>query len=358
MRPISKLRPLIVFILVIATSGCGSSRRWYNEANGPDEEIIVLDPPDQGFYAKELDCMGIPIKSSSNVTDDALHEAADRIKLMLQHLPTALTNIMNHGMEIHILGRREKPSEMPENRSVRSNTEVKAHSDEPWISFDARARGYVTDCCVIPEENLVHLIDDGHRGKDVGIHEFAHVIMGYGLNSSIRKRIAHQFDSSMSHGLWAGKYAHENSGEFFAELSTWYFGYHGSDDDDDVGTGPEALRKYDPEAYKLVDDIYSNRLRLEIALHPADSLKSFVPDENLRPELGERTGVIFVNHRKDSVTLFWVDKKGAIAIRHKILPDSRYFQHTVRGQLWIVGTGSEALCEYRSDSKIRFANIW
>ena len=47
--------------------------------------------------------------------------------------------------------------------------------------------------------------------------------------------------------------------EFWAELTMWYFGTHG-----DLGmTGPkpengrDGLKKYDPEAFALMDDFYS-----------------------------------------------------------------------------------------------------
>jgi hypothetical protein len=52
--------------------------------------------------------------------------------------------------------------------------------------------------------------------------------------------------------------------EFFAELTMWYFGTHG----DLSMTGPkpangrEGLKRYDPEAFALIDDFYSGRIEI------------------------------------------------------------------------------------------------
>jgi hypothetical protein len=63
----------------------------------------------------------------------------------------------------------------------------------------------------------------------------------------------------LERGKWKTAYAATNDDEFFAELSMWYFGTHG-----DVGRmspapepGRDGLRRYDREAFELLDGIYS-----------------------------------------------------------------------------------------------------
>ncbi|MCB1125771.1 MAG: hypothetical protein KDM81_04700, partial [Verrucomicrobiae bacterium] len=54
---------------------------------GPSPTITRIDPPEQGFYAKRLDYEGIAIKTSTNVVDEALFAARDRLSMMLTNLP-------------------------------------------------------------------------------------------------------------------------------------------------------------------------------------------------------------------------------------------------------------------------------
>ncbi len=58
--------------------------------------------------------------------------------------------------------------------------------------------------------------------------------------------------------------------EFFAELSMWYFGTHGDlhMKDPKPENGPDGLKQYDPEAYKLFDDFYSGRMFVNLPASP------------------------------------------------------------------------------------------
>ena len=121
--------------------------------------------------------------------------------------------------------------------------------------------GLLTSC---GEENLLQLPNDRYRGRDICLHEFAHNVQQHGVNREVRARIREQFRASLAKGLWKGAYAATNEGEYFAELTMWYFGTHG-----DLGmqgpkpeNGPEGLKKYDPEAYALLDDFYSGRIKV------------------------------------------------------------------------------------------------
>src|SRR5437588_134791 len=77
------------------------------------------DPPEKGFFAKKLDCLGIPIKASDVVADEALYEARNRLKRMLEHLPNAVKNLVDAGAELHVIGKSQVTSDLPEWRHMK-----------------------------------------------------------------------------------------------------------------------------------------------------------------------------------------------------------------------------------------------
>jgi alpha-glucosidase len=121
--------------------------------------------------------------------------------------------------------------------------------------------GLLTSC---GEENLLKLEKDHYNGRDICVHEFSHSIRNYGIPRDVRARFDEQYKNSLAKGLWEKSYAGSNPDEFFAELTMWYFGTHG--DLHMTGpkpeNGPEGLKKYDPEAYALLDDFYSGRIKI------------------------------------------------------------------------------------------------
>jgi alpha-glucosidase len=220
------------------------------------DRIQPINPPEQDFYAKRLDYEGIPIKAAAVVADEALFAARDRLQRILKNLPTVRYNLKVAGAELHIIGKDQVTSDLPEFRNL------KGKPFDGKLTVDQRTRGLgglLTSC---GEENLLQLPGDRYAGRDICIHEFAHNIQDHGLSEEVRLKIREQFHRSLDKGLWKGAYAATNESEFFAELTMWYFGTHG--DLHMTGTkpanGPEGLQAYDPEAYALLDDIYSGRI--------------------------------------------------------------------------------------------------
>jgi alpha-glucosidase len=169
-----------------------------------------------------------------------------------------ISNLANAKAELHIIGKDQVTTDLPEWRHDRG----KPLAEYNGLTRDQRTRGMgglLTSC---GEENLLKLEKDRYKGRDICVHEFAHNIMFYGVQREVRSRIEQQHKKSLEKGLWKNSYAGSNANEFFAELSMWYFGTHG--DLHMTGpkpeNGPEGLRKYDPEAYSLIDDFYSGRI--------------------------------------------------------------------------------------------------
>lgn len=228
-------------------------------------KIVVIDPPEKDFFSKRLDFHGVPIKAHRVVADEALYAAYDRLALMFTNLltkqPMVLSNLLAAGAALHIIGRDQVTTDLPEWRHDKG----KQLAEYKGLTRDQRTRGMgglLTSC---GEENLLKLPQDRYRGRDICLHEFAHNVLDHGCPREIKKRFAEQRKRSLEKGRWQKSYAGSNVDEFFAELTMWYFGTHG--DKRMTGAkpadGPDGLKEYDPEAFALMDDFYSGRINIE-----------------------------------------------------------------------------------------------
>ncbi len=164
------------------------------------------------------------------------------------------------GVELHIIGRDQVTTDLPEWRQDKGKPLAEYHG----LTRDQRTRGMGGRLVSCGEENLLKLQKDRYRGRDICLHESAHAIRNLGVPHAVAVRFDEQYRRSLDHGLWQASYAASNPDEFFAELTMWYFGTHG-----DLGmtgpkpaNGPEGLKQYDPEAYALFDDFYSGRIEI------------------------------------------------------------------------------------------------
>src|SRR5262245_379666 len=244
----SVLLVFAIFLGIVANANC--------ENGFPS--VHPIDPPGQGFYSKQADYKGIAIKASSDVADEALYAACGRLTMLLSNQPIVAANLAAAGAELHIIGREQVTSDLPEHRHLKGKKLDRYNG----LTVDERTRGLgglLTSC---GEENLLKLEKDRYKGRDICVHEFAHNIRQHGIPREIRKRFDEQYRKSLDSGLWQKSYAGSNPDEFFAELTMWYFGTHGDlhMTGDKPENGPEGLKKYDPEAFALMDDFYSGRI--------------------------------------------------------------------------------------------------
>ena len=246
---------LLAFIILACFAGAASA---VEAANHFRPEIQIIDPPEKDFFAKELSFHGIPIKAPAVVADDALFAAYDRLTGMLRNQPVAVSNLVAAKVELHIIGRNQVTTDLPEWQHDKG----KPLAEYGGLTRDQRTRGMGGRLTSCGEENLLRLQPDKYFGRDICVHEFAHAIRHYGMDRETRSRFTEQYNHSLEKGLWLKSYAGSNADEFFSELTMWYFGTHG--DLNMTGpkpeNGPEGLKKYDPEAYALLDDFYSGRL--------------------------------------------------------------------------------------------------
>ena len=144
----------------------------------------------------------------------------------------------------------EMTTDVPEQRNMK-----------PKDYWDRRARGLggrITSCGA---ENLLNLRGDRYRNENILIHEFSHCIHQHGLRAvdpDVRPPAARDLREGRStQGLWADTYAAENPSEYWAEGVQIYFdcqapagGVHNDID------RREKLEKYDPELFKLIDEVF------------------------------------------------------------------------------------------------------
>ncbi|HXW55812.1 MAG TPA: hypothetical protein VEJ67_08700 [Candidatus Cybelea sp.] len=273
---------VLVFALTVPLTDC-RERQSENQAEPRNRpKIEAITPPEDGFFAKELTYKGILIKAPSVVADEALYVLYGRMARQTAQLPTVVTNLAAAGAEVHIIGRNQVTTDLPEWRQDKH-----VPLDEyNGLTRDQRTRGMgglKTSCA---EENLLQLFADRYRGRDICTHEFAHNIENYGIPPAVRAMFDKQYEISKSKGLWINSYAGSNPDEYFAELTMWYFGTHGdlSMTDPIPANGPEGLRQYDPDAYKLFDDFYSGRIEiatLEPVPHNTEDARSSPPSDSL-----------------------------------------------------------------------------
>src|SRR6185437_3496734 len=253
------MRLLITAVAVaVAFSGACASSDLATESH---PAITRINPPEKDFFSKELSFHGIPIKSHEVVSDKALEIAYAKLSMMMAHLPMIVSNLVAAKVELHIIGKDQVTTDLPEWRQDKGKHLEEYHG----LTRDQRTRGMGGRLTSCGEENLLKLDKDKYHGRDICLHEFAHAIRNYGMNPQLRDKFNQQYHRSLSKGLWEKAYAGSNPDEYFAELTMWYFGTHG--DMNMTGPkpedGPEGLKKYDTEAYQLFDDFYQGRLPVE-----------------------------------------------------------------------------------------------
>ena len=257
-----------LFLLMVAIVPLnGTAEVRHGVLSRPD--IVFLNSPEEGFFSKTLDFHGIPIKAHAVVTDEALLAAYDLLNLLLTNLlvcqPIVLSNLVAARVELHIIGRNQVTTDLPEWRKDKG----KPIAEYKGLTRDERTRGMGGRLTSCGEENLLKLEQDRYHGRDICVHEFAHCIRNFGISHSLRAKFDEQYRRSLGDGLWKSSYAGSNPDEFFAELTMWYFGTHG-----DLGmigpkpeNGPEGLKRYDPEAFSLFEEFYRGKISMPGDLH-------------------------------------------------------------------------------------------
>jgi hypothetical protein len=225
---------------------------------------------------------------------------------MLSRAPQATANLLEWQAELHIIGRNQQPSDLPELQWARG----KDWDPKPHQDVDRRTRGVGGLYSSCGEEDLLGLPSDRYAGgSDICMHEFAHAVMDLGLDDALRKTIEEQYRRATSAGLWSGRYAATNPKEYWAELSMWYFGAHGDRGSAGPADGRAALAAYDPDGEALLDRIYSGALRPSairiVPVRMADASAEFRSVGG-----GGAATLVLLNNSSRARAVQWLDFKG------------------------------------------------
>ncbi|MES2376477.1 MAG: hypothetical protein V4553_07855 [Bacteroidota bacterium] len=283
------------------------------------------------------------IRSSAEVDDKALQVAAQKINLMLANIPDVRHNLAQWGAEIHIISKNQQTSDLPEFRDQKGVSYV---DNGATTNIDTRTRGMGGIYTSCGEENLLNLPGGRYAGgSDICTHEFAHNIMFYGLDDSLSKKIDAQYKSAMKKGLWPGAYASVNAGEYWAEISMWYFGAHGEflKGTKLPAAGAAGLKAYDPEGYALLAAIYSGKLKPAITdIAPAKTL----PAGAKSAAVNIKARLMFTNNTAQKLKLFWIDYLGKARAYGTLSPYNKAIQKTFVGDVWRVETDKGKIIGY------------
>jgi hypothetical protein len=97
--------------------------------------IRRIDPPERGFFSKELVVRGIRILAHADVSDAAVDETARRLDVELSRCPEIVANLVAAGAEMHVIGKDQQVSDLPEHRHL------KGKPFDGKKTVDERARG-------------------------------------------------------------------------------------------------------------------------------------------------------------------------------------------------------------------------
>jgi alpha-glucosidase len=208
------------------------------------DEVIKRYKLDTTFYKKHVDYEGFSILSSAKVSDAGLLEARYLIDKLLGEREDILKAMIKRGCRFMVMAPAEMTTDVPEQR----------HMDKAY--WDKRARGLGGKLSSCGEENLLNLKGDRYSRENILIHEFNHAIHQQGLREvdpTFDRRLREAYQAAMDKGLWKGTYVATDPSEYWAEGAQAYFDcmrpQYGANT-------REKLAEYDPDLFKLVDEVY------------------------------------------------------------------------------------------------------
>ena len=220
---------------------------------------------------------------------------------MLARQEISRRNMMQRGVELHVVAAGENISSLPEYRGVTGG----AHLDDA-----------VYGSCVEALEG---------RENESCARQIAISIFLYGFDEPIRKHIEEQFRDARLQGLWNGSSAGTSAQEYWAQLSLLYFGWQQNSVRD--------LHVYDPRGYALVESIY-NGLERPVAIEAIRARS--VSKLAISKVNGVRAQIQLVNNSSKPIRISWMDPEGKIRDVGELGPYNRTIKDTSLSQVWIV----------------------
>jgi hypothetical protein len=283
------------------------------------------------FFPRETTVCGVRIRGSARTRPSALDAAATRIERLLGRAPGVVRNLAAAGAELQVFAESESVTDLPMYRHMRGVPFDGART------MDERGRGYGGLHACIGEESLLGLPSARHADhRDICSHELGHTVLDYGVDPAFRARWRAFHAETASR--WAPAYASTNADERFAELTMWFAGSHGDWPPGLTQAGSAALRRFDPDAWALLESVYSGRYAPApfawIDLGPTDARRS---------ASGTATSIAVLNRTGVALERRWVDYEGKERTYGPVPPGALIDQSTYVTHVWRVYAGERRL---------------
>ena len=271
-------------------------------------------PTSNSLYAQHIDVDGISIMASANVAPEALINASAIIDEMLVNRPDLQQTIADEGGRVVVIAESEVITDIPELSHLHG-----------WdVRRPALHRVAGGPLISIWEPNLLCSDADVFPHEDLLVHEWAHMILLYGVEKqtgglAFRERVERAYHSALGAGLWKNTYASDNADEYWAEGMQSWFGLNDRPGDihNDIN-GRTEIEEYDPVLVGLIEEVLGETSVTASCHEVIESLTEYaiegkvvgpdgdpVPDIGLFSWQGKASGWAYAHTRDDGSFTIW-----------------------------------------------------
>ena len=198
------------------------------------------------YYTKYLDAGGVPVLSSSDVSDEELYQVRDTFLAMLSDRQDLRKTMNDHGFRLLIYPLRfekgGRTSDLPEFKALGFSSRVFGAAGRTPYGWVAGGPEVARHCNRVMIHEIAHLIEDAIRMQSGG--------------DQFMQKLNSAYQAAMLRGLWQDRYASTNAIEYWAELVLAWL--TPSQFDGWLGPGYHKLADYDPVGADLVEEVLGN----------------------------------------------------------------------------------------------------
>ncbi|KAL8575887.1 hypothetical protein ACOMHN_027285 [Nucella lapillus] len=293
--------------LGVALSRPSNITKSYEPISQADREFLKTLPTHRGSYPagfkvaylqrngrvvhdRKPSGESIKIVGSPTASLGAVNEVADDIHKMLRYSPRSIfQTLAANGAGLGIFHQREKLTIFPEYANLKDTPQCRGRCDGSCsitCTFDGRkwdnVAGIGGRLGLVLEENVLCIHDPYNKHDNIAVHEFGHVVDGYGFDTHMNQMKKDAFRNARAHKLWRERsYSMTNPQEYFGEATGAFFLVNkqsspGGMNECYSGSNPYCrtemdarrhLQQVDPKLYALLVYVYtSNRPQLPSGL--------------------------------------------------------------------------------------------
>ncbi len=224
-----------------------------------DSFEVTLGPAT--YYSQFMSAKGVTVKAAGEVDAVAVEAGVGIVAAMLSGRNDIARCMVEKRAELAIVPKDQLVTSLPEYANLEGTRDFTGRSRD---SFDICGLGAVPGQPVSSagEEQLLGHFGPNHpyypfRGQ-VAVHEFAHGIQNLCFTPGDHEKWKGLYEKALNAGLYPGTHMMADVYEFFAVLSTVYFGVT---DELGQGVGRDTLKTLFPEAAFLhLDEIYGGAI--------------------------------------------------------------------------------------------------